>query len=730
MPIASDQESVTKTPQVQFYIAATSSLLERRPRTLKHDDTFAVFDHYGDILHGVNSPEGLFHRDTRYLSRFELQINGVRPLLLSSTVRDNNTLLTVDLTNPDIFEAEQLVLARDLLHVTRSKLLWNAVCHERLAVRNFDARPQRVELSLSFDADFSDIFEIRGHQRLRRGKLSVRTHGRDAARYDYVGLDGVGRSMLIQLDPVPTQLAADHVQFAFELQPGESRSVFAAIHCHDGSVVQSQPARTFFKAFRSAKRAFGRAVLHTTTVESSNAVFNEVLNRSRADLYTLTTQTSTGPYPYAGIPWFSTAFGRDGLITALQMLWLHPRLARGALLFLAERQATEIKPQADAEPGKILHEIRQGEMAVLGEVPFGLYYGSIDSTPLFVLLAGKYLQATDDVETIRRLWPNIQRALHWIDTYGDSDGDGFVEYHRRDPRGLANQGWKDSGDAIFHADGSLAQGPIALCEVQGYVYAAKKAAALIAEQLSDYDTSQRLLGEAQLLATRFEEAFWCEDISMYALALDGNKRPCAVRSSNAGQVLFAGIASAVRARGVMQQLIGRGFFTGWGIRTVASSEARYNPMSYHNGSVWPHDNALIAAGLDRYGFKEAVTTLFSGLFAASTYMDMRRLPELFCGFPRQRGDAPTMYPVACVPQAWSSATPFALLQACLGLEVDALANEIRFRHPRLPDFIDHLILRRVRVGESQVDLMLRRHGVDVAVNLLSRMGDVRVSVTL
>ena len=383
-----------------------------------------------------------------------------------------------------------------------------------------------------------------------------------------------------------------------------------------------------------------RAVSHRVcTVESSNDLFNEVLCRSMSDIYMLITSTPQGPYPYAGIPWYSTTFGRDGLITAMQMLWLDPRIAQGVLRRLAAYQAKTDDPASDAQPGKILHEMRNGEMAALGEVPFGLYYGSVDATPLFVILAGLYVERTGDDATLAELWPALEAALAWIDGAGDPDGDGFIEYYRATERGLANQGWKDSQDAIFHADGRLAEGPIALAEVQGYVYYAKRLAARCASRLGLRGRAERLSAEADQLAEHFDAAFWCPQIEMYALALDGNKEQCRVRSSNAGQVLFTGIAKPDRAKTVAQLLMRNQFFSGWGIRTIATTEARYNPMSYHNGSVWPHDNALIALGMARYGLHDPLERLFKGLFDAATYMDMRRLPELFCGFRRGRGAA-------------------------------------------------------------------------------------------
>jgi glycogen debranching enzyme len=367
-------------------------------------------------------------------------------------------------------------------------------------------------------------------------------------------------------------------------------------------------------------------------------------------------------------------------------------------------------------------------MAALGEVPFALYYGSVDATPLFVLLAGLHAERTGDLETLRSLWPAVEAGLAWIDHHGDIDHDGFVEYFRTSESGLVNQGWKDSFDAVFHADGTLATGPIALAEVQGYVYAAKSTLARCARRLNRTDQASRLEQEARLLAEKFEREFWCDDAGIYALALDGNKQPCRVATSNMGQLLFSGIVRPDRAQSVMTTLMQKRFFSGWGIRTVAHGEARYNPMSYHNGSIWPHDNALIALGLARYGFKPAVEQVFRGLFDAATYMDLRRLPELFCGFRRRANRGPTLYPVACSPQAWASATPFSLIEAALGLELDPVHGEIRLRSPRLPEFLGDVMLRNLHLGDARIDLRVRRHDHAVSVEFPKQSGQVRVSI--
>jgi glycogen debranching enzyme len=716
-------------PGLQFYIPATSSLQERQPRTLKQGDTFGLFDHYGDIMPGAGSPDGLYHKDTRFLSGLQLLINGRRPLLLSSTVQDNNALLIADLTNPDVYVGERLVLPRDTIHIVRTRFIWQATACERLAVRNFSRRPQRMLLSFTFQSDFADLFEVRGHRRARRGESAVEVCPPHSAVFSYRSLDGEQRLATLEFVPALDRLAADHAAFDLRLEPGGRASMFLTVTCDRRPDPPPRPER-FFVGLRDARRALRATSSRAAALTTSSEIFNEILGRSVADLAMLMTETAQGPYPYAGIPWFSTAFGRDGIITAMQLLWLDPTIARGVLSFLAARQATGFSAEADAEPGKILHETRHGEMARLGEIPFGLYYGSVDSTPLFVMLAGMYFERTGDLETIRALWPNLEAALTWIDQHGDRDGDGLVEYRARSERGLSNQGWKDSEDSIFHADGRLAEGAIALAEVQGYVYAAKRAAAGLALALGDQYRSADLDAQAERLRQQFEGAFWCPDLGTYALALDGDKRPCRVRASNAGQVLLSGIAAPDRAARVADLLLEPAFFSGWGIRTLAASEARYNPMSYHNGSVWPHDNALIARGFARYGLRAPTLRVFSGLFEAAAYMDLRRLPELFCGFRRLPGTGPTFYPVACSPQAWASAAPFALLEACLGPEFDPTLQEVRFRQPRLPEFLDEVIIRKLTLGDSRFDVMLRRYGNEVSVNLLDRQGEGRVVVSL
>jgi glycogen debranching enzyme len=713
---------VDETTETPFYIPGTGPSTRPR-RILKQDDTFAVFDSHGDIGATPGGPDGVYFDDTRFLSRLEMSINGMQPLLLGSNIRDDNTLLAIDLTNPDLYFENRLLMPKDTLHIVRTVFLWQGTAYQRISLRNHGERAIGINLSLTFCSDFADLFEVRGMRRTHRGTSEEEVVGQNEVAMRYRGLDGRTRHTRILLDPPPSELSERSASYHLSLPPGESTGVFIAVTCDR----QDDEPAAFYKGLLATHRSLKRSTAGVATVTTSNTLFNEVLCRSMSDLYMLMTATPQGPYPYAGTPWYSTTFGRDGLITALQMLWFDPRVARGVLKRLAHLQATVNDEEADAQPGKILHEMRGGEMAALHEVPFGLYYGSVDATPLFVMLAGLYAERTGDWELMQELWPAIEKALAWMDGPGDPDGDGFLEYHRATEQGLANQGWKDSVDAVFHAGGSPAEGPIALAEVQAYVYAAKLLASGAARRLGRPADADRLDREATDLAQRFEEAFWCPEMETYALALDGKKNPCRVRTSNAGQVLFTGIVSADRARKVGRGLLRPQFFSGWGIRTVSRDEQRYNPMSYHNGSVWPHDNALIALGLAKYGLKPELERVFRGLFDAATYMDLRRLPELFCGFQRRRGRGPTLYPVACAPQAWASGTPFTLIQASLGLEFDPDANEIRLRNPRLPPFLEKLFIRDLRLGKSTVDLNLRRQGDDVALQVSRKEGSIRVS---
>jgi glycogen debranching enzyme len=711
----------------RYYVLSTSPRVDDRTRVLKHGDTFGVFDRWGDIDPFGSGELGLYHRDTRYLSRFSLRLDGARPWLLSSTIKEDNALLAADLTNPDV-RGDGVAVPRGTVHLFRAKFLWQGRCYERLRVHNYGLEPLELRIAVEFDADFADIFEVRGLRRARRGRaLDPVVEGR-AAVLGYEGLDGRVRRTRIAFDPVPESWGPQEARYTVRLAPRGEFVCVVVVSCDPGPREPEPTLSAYESAFADAGAALRAAMAEDAHVYTSNEQFNDWWNRSRADLHLMATETPHGPYPYAGVPWFSTVFGRDGLVTAFETLWANPAFARGVLGHLAATQAEEEDAERDAQPGKILHEARAGEMAALGEIPFGRYYGSVDATPLFVWLAGAYYARTGDRALVERLWPHVDRALRWMDTYGDPDGDGFLEYARRSPRGLVNQGWKDSPDAVFHADGALAEPPIALCEVQAYAYGARRAAAALARVLGDGARAEAEERRARELRARFDEAFWCDGIGTYALALDGSKRPCQVRASNAGQCLLTGIARPERARRVAEILLGPDGFSGYGIRTVAASEARYNPLSYHNGSVWPHDNALIAYGFARYGLKEAALRVLTALFDASLFVDLHRLPELFCGLPRRPGEGPTLYPVACAPQSWAAGAVFLLLQAALGLSVDAEERRILFAHPALPEFLQTVEIRGLRMGDASVDLVLERHPADVGLRVLRREGDVEIVV--
>ncbi len=704
-----------------YIVTAASSSAE--VRVLKHDDSFGVFDPAGDIQHAGLGEQGIYHEGTRFLSMLAFRLGNLQPFLLSSTIKKDNLLFTVNLTNPDLYASGGVVLRRGDLHIFRTKFIWQANCFETLELMNYSLSPIELSFTLQYDADFADIFEVRGIKRRARGHRLPDEVTADRVVLGYQGLDGVVRRTEIEFSPGPEQLSASRAYFHRILPPGKHEQ-FALTYRFktDGQ----DPGRLSTDAALDAAERSLQTKVDECATRTSNDEFNRWLEQSSADLRMLLTETAHGLYPYAGVPWFSTAFGRDGILTALSVLWLNGNVAQGVLRYLAAYQASESIPERDATPGKILHEVRRGEMAKLDEIPFGLYYGSTDSTPLFVMLAGAYYERSGDRQLIETIWPNIRAALDWIDAYGDIDGDGFVESARQSSRGLVQQGWKDSWDAISHADGSLPEPPIALCEVQAYAYAAKQAGARLATLLGHVDYARTLLDQARALREQFNAAYWCEDLSTFAVALDKHKRPCRIVASNAAHCLWGGIATEEYAQRVAERLLRDDCYSGWGVRTLSSREVRYNPMSYHNGSVWPHDNAIFAAGLANYGLKDAVNRILTGLFDASMFLDLHRMPELFCGFSRREGEGPTLYPAACAPQAWAAAAAFLLMQACLGLSIDGTASHVRFASPMLPPFLDEIRMQNLKVGNASLDLVVDHSFRGIGVE--RRDGDANIVI--
>ncbi len=708
----------------QFYIRASSSLADDRTRVLLNNDTFAVFDRSGDAQPIGFGQQGIFHKETRHLSRLETLFCGERPLLLSSVIREDNVTLAVDLTNPDLVMPTGVTLPRGTLHIYRTKFLTERVAYDQITLHNYGEVAIDGDISFDFEADFADIFEVRGQKRARRGETLPEVVDQSSVTLEYVGLDRIRRITRVEYSAGACSTHEGGISIPIHLEAQAETAFTLTIECRrEDRDFQPVP---YDEALQRMTHERTTNPIAGVDISTSNEQFNHWIRRSHADLMMMLAQTPFGPYPYAGVPWFSTVFGRDGIITALELLWVAPSVARGVLSYLAATQATGFDPARDAEPGKILHEMRKGEMAELGEVPFGRYYGTIDGTPLFILLAAAYYERTADLEFLRELWPHILAALEWVDKYGDRDGDGFVEYARRTEHGLVQQGWKDSNDSVFHSDGRLAAGPIALCEVQSYVYGAKKGIAAVARDLGNIKQAEELDQQAQELRAKFSSAFWSDELSTFVLALDGEKRQCCVRSSNAGHCLFSGIASGPQQRTVSELLLSPGFFSGWGIRTIVAGEKRYNPMSYHNGSVWPHDNALIAWGALRGADKMLALRILSGLMDLSENVIQDRLPELICGFGRRQGKGPTLYPVACSPQAWAAGSVFMVLQACLGLEVRAEEGRVYLHHSALPESLREVHIRNLRVGSASVDLSFERYNETVGFNIERRVGSVEI----
>jgi glycogen debranching enzyme len=710
----------------KYYILATSSFADDRTRVIKEGETFGIFDRYGDILPLGMGEQGVYHEGTRFLSRLELLLSGKRPFLLSSGIDDDNLLFSVDLANPDMNFPEMMV-PRETIHIYRSKHLWKGVLYEYIRLKNFNSERIPFDLEVSFGADFVDIFEVRGQSRSSRGSLLPPQRHPDRLVLGYRGLDDILREMDIRFSLPPSELSESKCTYSGWLKGKQEMEITISFACMAPAISTTELVSHPQSAIR-AREQLEEVRGRECEVKTSDKHFDAILHRSISDLRMMMTKTEEGFYPYAGVPWFSAPFGRDGIITALQTMWINPEIGRGVLDYLSRTQAIEVSLPRDAEPGKIIHEVRNGEMALLGEVPFHRYYGSVDSTPLYVMLASEYVRRTGDEEFLGRIWPHIVRALEWIDTYGDMDGDGFVEYARKTPKGLFNQGWKDSWDSVRHQDGTIAEGPIALCEVQGYVYAAKNGASELARLLGHTGLADRLLAESASLKKRFEKAFWMEEEGFYALALDGKKRPCRVISSNAGHCLFTGIADPEKARVVIDRLMADDLYSGWGIRTLSAKESFYNPMSYHNGSIWPHDNALIGWGIGSFGYSEPAERMLGNLLDACAYFDLFRLPELFCGFKRRPGEGPTRYPVACSPQAWASGSIHLLVQACLGMHINGRDREIRFMNPTLPSILDHLLIENLHVGAHSLDLYIKRHLHDVSIYVTRRSGPVTVHI--
>ncbi|HEX5828857.1 MAG TPA: glycogen debranching N-terminal domain-containing protein [Candidatus Limnocylindrales bacterium] len=724
-------------------------------QVLKQGNLFLLTDPFGDV-HPDTRGLGLYEGDTRRLSCSILRVNGQRPVLLQASAGGNYTG-TIQLTNPRIERnlADKVhpedALATQKLGIGRHRLLTGDVLEERVTLVNYAEESHEIEIELEFAADAADIFEVRGWTRPARGAhLPVALRG-DRMTFRYDALDGVRMETHLafteawaEAGPVDPEIAGGanagwvRACWRWELATGEARELrwtawtterpTPAGADHPEALFPPSP-RVDEDPIAASYRAWTSGF---TEIRTDNELFNLSIIRSADDLRLL---LNDGPgdgdrYLAAGVPWFTTLFGRDALITAFQALAVRPQLAIDTLETLAALQGDADDPERDMEPGKILHELRTGEMARNGETPHTPYYGTADATPLWLILLGATYDWTGDRAVVDRLWPNALRALEWIDAYGDRDGDGFVEYERRSDRGLLNQGWKDSSDGIRDRHGRLAHTPIALAEVQGYVFDAKRRMAALARLRGDAELAGRLEGDAEALRRRFEDAFWSDEQGMYAMALDGSKARMDAIGSNAGHCLWSGLVAPERAARVVQRLMAPDMFSGWGVRTYAAGQVGYNPIGYHTGTVWPHDVSLIAAGFKRYGFHDEANLLCGRIFEASQHFPEFRLPELFCGFDRDVSPVPVPYPVACSPQAWAAGSVFLFLETMLGLRPHAAARELELARPELPAWLTKVTVRNLRVGDGDVDLLFHRWRGGTSAEVIRKSQDLSVTIRM
>jgi len=714
---AAETDDLVRPEEDKFHISADLANADDRIKVLNYSNTFAIFDRWGDIHPLGKKVHGIYHQGTRFINRLELRLNDQKPVLLSSSIKEDNEILSVDLTNPFLSVCN---IQENIIHISRTQFIRDGSYYEEISFVNYGEVECNINISFAFGGDFADIFEIRGMKRKVKPNRAIIEQNENALCFHYNGLDSIERTAEIVL-PQNIIIQNNKGMLSLTLSPQAvhqvSYSIFFRISNQKKETLQLMDAKNLLQEELKTCRGMFADIF------TDNEQFNHWLNRSRADLISLLATTPYGRYPYAGVPWYNTAFGRDGIITAIETLWIAPQIAKDVLKYLAAMQATELIPSKDAEPGKIMHETRDGEMANTGEIPFKEYYGTIDATPLYIMLVGMYFERTKDIEIIKKIWPNVKAGLEWINKYGDLDNDGFIEYRHKAENGLTNQGWKDSFDSVMYENGEFCEPPIALCEVQAYVYAAKKYASKLATLFDEDDLAEQMQREAKELKKNFNKKFWDSSLECYVLALDKNKKPCRVVSSNAGQCLFTGIADKAKAKILVNRLGQADMFSGWGLRTLSTKAFRYNPMSYHNGSVWPHDNALIAYGLSIYDYQKEALKIMQALFDASLFIELQRLPELYCGFPRRSNEGPTAYPVACSPQAWSVAAVFMVIQSCLRIQINTIEKKIVFDKPALPEYLNEVTISNLRLGNQTCHFILRRYDYDVGFTVLKKPED-------
>jgi len=693
---------------------------------IRERDLFLLTDEAGEVPEGNVNGYGLYYGDTRYLSTFEFSLAENKSMVLLSTAELGFSSEHV-LTNYTMTDLDGRTIPRASVQVHRTRVVED-VLEETLQIDNYNDFPVHLDLRFRLAADFADIFLVRGFPPGRqREVVHPAVWGASGLRISYKGTDDRLRETVVEFRPEPksveTKEATAEVAFRELLAPRERRVLHVVIAA-DGRVDVPRGV----SRFAVVSKEYDKWKRESTHIETDNDFFDTVLERSLSDVRMLWNHSSAEGYPAAGTPWYDTLFGRDTAIVGLQTLSLKPSIARDCLVALARWQGTKLDAWRDEEPGKILHELRVGEMTQSGALPFSPYYGSIDSTPLFLLLAGEYFQWTNDLEMLSRIEPNLRAGLRWLEEYGDTNGDGFIDYQKRSSKGLVNQGWKDSLDAMMHADGSPLEPPITLVEVQAYVYMALDKLAPVFAALGDTETARDLLRQAKVLQDHFNREMWTED-GFFALALDDEGRQARSITSNAGQALWGGIATDDKAPAVVRRLMEPDMFSGWGIRTLSTASPRFNPQGYHVGAVWPHDNSIIAMGFKRYGFEIELNRLVAGLFDAAKAFPYYRLPELFGGMARSAHHSPVPYPVACRPQAWAAGAFPLITQAILGLCPDAPNGRLRIVRPILPDWLRQVRVRGLRVGGGAVDLFYERRAGKTSIAIDGIRGELEVDFT-
>lgn len=686
----------------------------------------------GEIPCGDMGGLGLFYSDTRFLSCLELDLNDSDPIFLSRSLRDSH-FAQIELTNKE-FHVDGHLFPMQSVHIRLLRMLKEGL-YQRARIINFNQSPVKLNLKIKLGADFADIFEVRGTPRTVKGAMEAPEIHKNKATLKYLGLDGLFRSTEFHFHPEPDNIYDQdshiYVEYNLLLEPKKKYYLYLrivpAIGNKSRKTGNKQTDLGFSRAADYLIESYKKWKDECLKISSDNDRFNYLTKVAVTDLRALSTAyPGVGTVLEAGIPWYAAPFGRDSMITAWQALMVNSDLARETLRFMAKYQGQEINSWRDEEPGKILHEIRFGEMAENGEVPHTPYYGSVDSTLWFIILLGEYVKWTGDNNFFRKMSGPLSKALKWCEEYGDMDKDGFIEYHCHSEKGLLNQGWKDSWDGVIDRKGNIPEGPIALVEVQGYYYKALRVAASLYEQNGEWTKGHELEEKANKLQQKFLQDFWSERSGLLAFALDGKKNALRTVVSNPGHCLFTGILPRKKSLRLVERLMKPDMYSGWGIRTMSDKEVAYNPMSYHNGTVWPHDNAIIGYGMRQVGSFEYLKTLVDDLFEAALHFTHFRLPELFCGFTRRGKAGPAQYPIACDPQAWSVGTFFLLLRAVLGIK--CRGNEIYITDPHLPEFLNTLRLENMRVGTGVASLDFTRRQDKTYCSVVGTKGNVKVII--